>query len=98
MADIGFDGGERAEAFCIRACAEGFGQAGDFNGIPQRSAGPMRNHLTNAFRLESRQSLRRGDHLSLSVFTGRAVTNLYRSVVIDTPPFNDGINLIALGK
>src|SRR5579885_2236631 len=84
MPDIGLDGANGAEIGTLGLAAERFGQGSNFDGIAQFGRGPMRFDIADLLRREARMGQRLHDHFGLSVDAGSGITDLERTIVINS--------------
>src|SRR5262245_13190254 len=82
VTDIGLDRSQR-HAILLRYPLIGLRESGNFDRITQRRAGPVCFDVGYRLRPDSGHRHGHGDYLKLTVNTGRRVTGLRRTVVID---------------
>src|SRR5262249_33467958 len=97
MANVRFHRADGAEIFLHGACAKRLGQRGHLNRISQRRPRAMRLDVTDGFRFNAGESLRRLDDLRLRIDARGREAHLSRAIVVDGGAFNNSDYLVAVG-
>ena len=98
VAQIAFDGAQRAVVALAGRGGERFDQAVEFDRIAQRCRGAVALDIRHRRRIDVGHRESGGDHFGLPVDTGRREPDFGGAVVVDTKAANDGVDRVIVGE
>src|SRR5829696_1242919 len=98
VADVRLNGADRTVVLCIGLCAESLCQSRNFDGVAERCTGSVCLNISDGLRIYFRQRQRLFNHARLPLDARRSEANFQRAVVIDSGPFDDCVNCVAIAE